>query len=324
MTKRLSALLLAALFLAAAPPAHAQRVMTVASLLGEDKPETRVWVRFRELVNARLPGRFDIRIVPNAALGAEREVAEGVRLGSVQGTLLTLAALSSWVPEAQLMDLPFLFRDRADVARVLAAPVGAELRARIDAAGFHVLGPVIYGARHLLAKAPVARPAELAGKRIRVIQSPLHTELWRALGANPTPIPITETYNALKTGVVDMMDLTVSAYAGFKLYEVVPVVIETGHIWSVGVLTLGQRFWASLSPEEQAVFTAAGAEASAYFDELMVADEAASAKEARARGARFVAPADRAAWEAAARPVWEAFAPKLGGMDKVQAVLNAR
>lgn len=314
---------LAAIAATSIRPAAAQspRVVTIASLLADDKPETRVWVRFRELVNAKLPGRFDLRITPNAALGGEREVAEGTRLGSIHGSLTTLAALSAWVPEGQVFDLPFVFRDRPHVARASTGPVGRELLGKYSSQGFQVLGYVNYGARHLLAHEALVRPAQLTGKRIRVIQSPLHAELWKAFGANPTPIPITETYNALKSGVVDLMDLTVPAYVGFKLYEVVPYVIQTSHIWSLGALFLGGKFWESLSGEEKAVFSEAGARAAAHFDALMVEDEEASTGKAAASGVKFIPPADRGEWETIARPVREAFAARMGAGDKIKALI---
>lgn len=104
----------------------------------------------------------------------------------------------------------------------------------------------------------------------------MHTELWRGLGANPTPLPITETYNALKTGVVDLMDLTIPAYAGFRLYEVVPLVTETAHIWSIGLMFVSAALWRSLSDGDRQIFAQAGREAVAFFDQAMVAEEASS------------------------------------------------
>ncbi|SFC58242.1 tripartite ATP-independent transporter solute receptor, DctP family [Bosea sp. CRIB-10] len=299
------------------------RPVTVASLLGEDKPETKIWRRVTEKLNISAPGRFDLRVVPNAALGGEKEVAEGLRLGSVQASLFTISALSSWVPDGQLLDLPFLFRDRAHLKRVLAGPLGEELRRKYEAQGFVVLGFINYGARHLLAKEPLTTPASVKGKRIRVIQSPLHTELWSGFGAHPTPIPIPETYNALKTGVVDCMDLTKSAYVGFKLHEVVPYLIETGHIWATGVVAVSASFWKGLSAEDKTAFAAAAAEGAGYFDELIVADEDASMTKAKAEGGKVVQPEDRPGWEAGARKVWASFAPKLGGIEKIEAIASS-
>lgn len=302
--------------------ARAATTLTVASLLGADKPETKIWLKIKEIVDAKLPGRFDFRIVQNAALGGEKEVAEGIRLGSIQASLSTVSALSSWVPQSQILDAPFVFRDAGHVRRVLDGPIGQDLKAKFAAQNFIVQGFINYGARHLLAKEALTKPSQLSGKRIRVIQSPLHTELWKAFGANPTPIPIPETYNALQTGVVDMMDLTKSAYAGFKLYEVVPYLIETGHIWATGVVYFSAPFWKSLKDDERAVFAAAAAEGAFYFDQLIVEDEKASMQIAASAGGKTVAIEDRAAWERGARSVWATLAPKVGGLDKIEAIAS--
>lgn len=311
----------AALGLGLRPALASARTLTVASLFGDDKPETQIWLKFAELLAQRLPGRFQINIAKNASLGGEREVAEGVRLGSVQGSLTTVSTLSSWVPAGQLLDLPYVFRDSAHVSHVLDGPIGQALREQYEAQGFHVLGYVNYGARHLLSKEAITRPEQLKGKRIRVIQSPLHTELWKGYGANPTPIPIPEVYNALKTGVVEAMDLTKSAYAGFKLYEVVPYLTETAHIWAVGVFHISSAVWKSLSDAERAAFTAAGAEAAQHFNQLIVADELRSVAQAQARGARILQPSNRQAWQQAAQPVWDSFAPKVGGATRIQQLI---
>ncbi len=300
--------------------AVAARPVLIASLLGENKPETKVWLKIRDLVAAALPGRFAFNIVPNAALGSEKDVNEGLRLGAIQGSLSTLSALSAWAPESQLFDMPFLFRDAEHVRATVASKTGEGLKAKLEEEGFIVGDYVNYGARHLLAKEPLTRPADVAGKRLRVIQSPLHATLWQSFGAVPVGLPITETYNALATGVVDAMDLTKSAYAGFKLYEVVPEVIETGHIWASGALVFAKGFWKGLSAEEQDVFRNAAIEGARYFNELIVADEVASMAAAKAAGARFNAAEDRDQWIAGARNVWAAYADKVGGMEAVEAV----
>lgn len=312
----------AAPFIVRAGAARAATTITVASLFGADKPETKIWFKIKELVDAKLPGKFDFRIVQNAALGGEKEVAEGIRLGSVQASLSTVSALSAWVPESQVFDAPFVFRDAGHVRRVVDGPLGADLKAKFAAQNFVVPGFINYGARHLLAKEAITRPSQLAGKRIRVIQSPLHTELWKAFGANPTPIPIPETYNALQTGVVDAMDLTKSAYAGFKLYEVVPYLIETGHIWATGVVYFSAPFWKRLSDEEKGVFSAAGAEGALYYDSLVAADEKVSMEKVAAAGGKTIQPEDRAAWEAGARGVWATLAPRIGGIERIETIVK--
>ncbi len=302
------------------PVKAAPRSVTIASLLGADKPETKIWLRIRDLVEEKLPGQFTFRIVQNAALGGEKEVAEGIRLGSIQASLSTVSALSGWVPQMQLLDLPFLFRDADHLQRIVTGDIGAELRAKLAEQNFIAPAYINYGARHLLAKRELLKPDDLKDLRIRVIQSPLHTELWRSYGANPVAIPIPETYNALKTGVVDAMDLTKSAYAGFKLYEVVPCVIETAHIWAAGVVYFSKSFWNSLTAEQQAVFTQAATEGARYFNDLIVADENASMRQAKQGGAWIVQPQERAAWEAGAHKVWANMVDRVGGLSLIEKV----
>ena len=303
--------------------AQARTALTVASLFGDDKPETQIWHRIRDLVEERLPGRFAFNIVGNAALGGEKEVAEAIRLGAVQASLSTVSALSGWVPQVQLLDLPFLFRDAAHVRATVSGEIGAELKHRLAAQGFVVADFINYGARHLLTREPVTRPEELRGKRIRVIQSPLHTRLWSAFGAVPIGVPIPETYNALQSGVANAMDLTKSAYAGFRLYEVVPCLTETGHIWASGVVCFAAAFWNGLDDEAKAALGQAAGEGAAHFDELIVADEERSIAVAAAHGGRVFQPEMREAWEEGARDVWRDFADIVGGLDRIEAIRNA-
>lgn len=301
-------------------PAFARtQVITVASLLGEDKPETKIWRQIAARVEARLPGRFRFNIVANGALGGEKEVAESMRLGSVQASLSTVSALSGWVPQLQLLDLPFLFRDGDHLKRVVHGDIGGSLRAGLLEQQFVVGGFIDYGARHLLTKEPARTPQDIAGQKIRVIQSPLHTKLWSAFGAVPVGIPIIETYNALASGVADAMDLTKSAYAGFKLYEVVPCMTQTGHIRASGVVYFASSFWSGLSEEEKNVLseeTAAGAD---YFNQLIVEDEAASVQTALSHGGQIFEPESLDQWRSGATGVWRDFADVVGGMSRIDA-----
>jgi TRAP-type C4-dicarboxylate transport system substrate-binding protein len=297
--------------------------LTVASLFGEDKPETRVWIRISELVEARLPGQFKFNIVRHGALGGEKEVAEGTRLGAIQAGLSTVSSLSGWVPELQLLDLPFLFRDDAHVRNTVTGNVGADLREKLAAQNFIVGEFINYGARHLLTKDPVTRPGQLAGKKIRIIQSPLHARLWSAFGTIPVGIPITETYNALATGLADAMDLTKSAYAGFKLYEVVPCMTETGHIRASGIIFYSAVFWSQLSDEQKAVFLEASREGASYFNQLIVEDEAASIATSLVHGGRLLQPEAREEWQHGAQSVWQYFAPVVGGIDRIRTIQQA-
>lgn len=293
---------------------------TVSVIYGPDKPQALVWSRFAEIVERELPGQFDFNIVTDGALGGEKETTEGIRLGSITGALSTVANLTTWVPEGGVFDMPFMFRDQAHIDKALSGPIGDEFKRLYADQGFKVFGFITYGARHVIAKEPIETPADVDGKKMRVLQSPLHIELWSSLGANPTPVPITEAYNALETGVVDYMDMTMSGYHALKLFEVVPYFSRTSHIYALGVMYMSQPYWESLTPEQQAVMESAAAEAIPYFNELAAAEQEASLARAVEAGATVV-EVDGAAWREAMAPFWEAYAPNVGGIERVNAIV---
>jgi len=116
--------------------ASAQTVTArIAVIYKEGQPTAVMWNRFRDLIRERTGGQIELQIFPGGQLGGEREVAEGMRLGSIQGADSTLAALSSWVPEGQVFDLPFIFRDLAHVEAVTNGPIGERYKPLYRAQG---------------------------------------------------------------------------------------------------------------------------------------------------------------------------------------------
>ncbi len=289
----------------------------------ETAPNTVMWRRFSELARERTGGAVDLQIFPAGQLGGERENAEGMRLGSIQGADSTLAALSQWVPEGQIFDMPFIFRDWDHVDKVVNGPIGERYKGLYRAQGFEVPAFFTYGARHLVSRTPILQVSDIRGKTMRVLQSPLHIAIWRTLGANPTPIPITETYNALSTGVADLMDITKGPIETLRLFEVAPNITETGHIWAVGAIVFSQQYWQRLSPANQAIMTRTALEMAAYINKLHLEQEDAAMGRITQRGAR-VHKVDQAPWRDALRPIWEQEAPKFGGMGAITAIVETR
>ena len=295
--------------------------MTVSVIYGPEKPQAKIWLRFQQLINQRLPGEFDINVVTNGALGGEKETTEGIRLGSIHGALSTLANLTSWVPEGALFDMPFMFRDGDHINNVMTGPIGDEYKALYEAQGFKVLGFITYGARHVISRDPINTPADVVGLNMRVLQSQLHINLWRSLGANPTPVPITEAYNALETGVVDYMDMTMSGYHALKLHEVVPNFTETGHIWALGAFYVSSSFWDQLSDEQKTVFQDTADQVIPFFNELAAYEQNLSLARAVSEGAMVIQP-DKGPWQEAMAGFWESAAGDVGGIDKIMEIVN--
>ncbi len=317
-----SALTLAAAATLGTATAQAEPItMTVTSLYAEAKPQTQVWVRFGELMEEMLPGQFEVNVITDGALGGEKEEAEGILLGSITGSLSTIANLTTWVPEGALFDMPFMFRSHDHIDAVMAGDIGQEMKALYKAQGFTVLSFVTYGSRNVISKEPITSPADVDGQTMRVLPSQLHVDLWSSLGANPTAVPITEAYGALETGVVDYMDMTKSGYDALKLFEVAPYLTETNHIWALGVMYFDNNFYDGLTDEQKDAFQKAADQSTDYFNELAAAAQDVSMANTMALGAEIV-ETDLTLWQAAMEPFWESYADNVGGIDRIRAVVD--
>lgn len=304
--------------------ASAQTVKArIAVIYKDGQPTARMWNRFGELVKERSGGKIELQIFTGGQLGGEREVAEGMRLGSIQGADSTLAALSSWVPQGQIFDMPFVFRDLAHVEAVTRGPIGQEYKPLYREQGFELLSYITYGARNVVSRQAMQTPADVRGKKMRVLQSPLHIAIWKTMGANPTAIPITETYGALSTGVVDFMDMTKDGFEALKLFEVAPYFVETGHIWSLGGIVFAKSFWNRLSPEHRTIMQTTADEMASYFNRIQQEEIGKALDRTVAKGAKVI-KVQQEPWRDAMQPVWEAEASKFGGIDKIKAIANTR
>ena len=297
-------------------------IAKLGTLVNEEHPATVSLNRYAHAVAEKTNGEVHIQVFPNAQLGDEKAVAEGMRLGSVQGAVVNVAVLSSWVPEGQLFDMPFVFQSPEHGTRVMTGPIGQRMAARYLPHGFVVLGFWNNGIRHPLGRFAINVPDDVKGKKMRVIESPLHIALWSLLGANPTPLPAPEIYNALQTGVIDFLDNSKSSYLALRFYEVAPYFTDLGHIYSYGAFSFSQQYWNRLTPAQQEILRQEAAPVIAYQDQLeTTADDAALAKTVT-MGAKVTKP-DHAPWVAAMKPFWAKYAANVGGMPAIEEILAA-
>lgn len=213
-------------------------------------------------VAACTSGEIKIDVFPNNQLGNEKEMIEGVLLGTIDITSPSNAVLTNFVPQLAVFDLPFLFRDRDHLYKVMDGEVGDELGESVNAAGFHLLGFFEAGIRHIMtASKPINSIEDMQGLKIRTMQNPIHVASFNAFGANATPLAYGELYGALESGVVDGAEAANSNYEAKKFYEVAPNWALVSWTALVVPVIMSQDKWASLSDAEKDCFDAAMAEA---------------------------------------------------------------
>lgn len=286
----------------------------------ENNPKYAAAEIFAEAVSEKTDGAVEIELFPNSLLGGEVESAEGIRLGSVQAGIITSSVLAQWVPAVQVLDLPFIFSGDQH-AIDMNGPVTEALQDDFAEAGFHLLGFTPNGARAVISKEPVRAPEDVDGKKMRVIQSDLHVDLWEQAGASPTPIPHPEIYNSMQTGVVDLFDNTASNYYSESWYEVAPYYTKLNHIYAIGSWVFSETWWQSLPEEHRTAIEEAAAEAQEQQPALQREQDQAALAQTEEAGSTIITDVDRDVWVEKMKPVRETYAGEIPGAEELLEII---
>ena len=271
---------------------------------------------FADELARRTDGRFTIQQFPSSALGGEREMIEGVQLGTQDLALVSTGAIPNFVPQVAIFDLPFLFRDYAHAHAVLDGAIGTEMLERFSARGLVALAWGEGGFRHITNnKRPIVKPEDLRGLKIRTQENPMHMAAFRGLGANPTPINWPETFTALQQGTVDGQDNPISVIEASKLYQVQKHLSLTQHLYSPALFLVSPALYAKLSKADQEALRAAARAGVAAMRKRVAQDEQSGVKSLREHGMSVVETVDKAPFVAALEPSYKNFNQQFGAQN---------
>ncbi|WP_334191850.1 TRAP transporter substrate-binding protein [Pararhodobacter sp.] len=224
----------------------------IAHTEGIGTPITNAFDAWTEMLNTRSGGRIDAQHFPAAQLGGLAEALEGSRIGTIQVTTAGPDSEEAIAPEiAALGGAPgFIYKNEAHVDAVLQGELGrrASQIAR-EKTGVEFVAYGETGFRHILAKRPVQSLADLEGLKIRVPQLRIWVDFWSLLGAAPTPLPYSEQYSALSTGIIDAIDSDVFSIEGFRFYEQARYLTLTGH-WFLPKAVRVNAAWLDSLPQD--------------------------------------------------------------------------
>ncbi|MBS7777323.1 TRAP transporter substrate-binding protein [Acidovorax sp. CCYZU-2555] len=256
---------------------------------------------------------FKFKQFPASALGGERELIEGLQLGTVEAVIVSTGALSNFVPDVGVVDIPFLFRDTTHARAVLDGAFGQDLLGKFQKRGLIALAWGEQGFRHLTNnKHAVQNVADLKGLKIRVTENPVHITAFRTLGASPTPMSWPEVIGALQQGTIDGQENPISVLSSAKLWQVQKHLTLSAHVYAPVALIVSPGFWASLNDTQKAAFTQ-GAKSGALASRAFVdAVEKKGVEEAKSHGMQVVEKVDQAAFRKALEPAYKQYATKFG------------
>ena len=206
---------------------------------------------FKEKLEKLTNGKMTVQIYPNNALGNEREMAEATMMGTVEMCCVTSdGTLPSWVPETQIMSIPYLFANKKEAYYVLDDTLQKYLEPKFEAKGVVHLSFAELGFRHFTNnKKPITKAADMEGLKIRVQEAPIWFALLKSLNATATPVPFSELYTALQQGMVDGQENPIGSIASSKFYEVQKYMSLDGHTYASGSTIMNKKFYDSLPDE---------------------------------------------------------------------------
>jgi len=273
----------------------------------DDYPTVAAVKHMSELLDKRSNGKYKIKVFNKSALGSEKETLDQVKIGALEMNRVNISALNSICPKTLVPTMPFLFDSIAHMRKSLDGPVGDEILKGCEHEGLVGLAFYDSGARSIYAKKPVKTVADTKGLKIRVQQSDLWVALVSAMGANATPMPTSEVYTALKTGLIDAAENNIPSYDGFKHYEAVKYYSRTEHSMAPEVLVISKKVFDKLTPADQALFRAAAKESVTFQRQKWDEQEAKSLDVVTKGGAQIVADVDKASFRAVMAPVYAKF-----------------
>jgi tripartite ATP-independent transporter DctP family solute receptor len=313
------------LVLAAAPAAAARFTMVISHLGPEDLTNNEMHPalkHFESIVEARTGGDIDVQVFGNGQLGSEVETARQAQAGkTVQSTLISSGAMSSFYPAYQIITTPFLFPNY----RVARAYFDGEwhanfMRGALKAAGLRYLGTLDDGGGFVAFtnnKRLIKSVEDIKGLRIRVEENPAHVAIMKALGASATPLPWGEVLTALGTGLADGQFNAPGISLAFKLWEVNQFTTWSGHVYNTISWMVSDKWFQSLPPEHRQVIVEAARE-SVQISHGIAVLAAVTGWDASCRKFKqcwILTRAERERMSAVARPAWKQWVTKDFGID---------
>lgn len=293
----------------------------------EAHPLARGAQMFADQIAEKSGGEITISVFPNSTIGSSRDLVEAMQIGVVDFALVPTTNVASFYPPLDIYYLPFIFRDREHAYAVADGPVGAGLTAdMLEKIGIRTLAMYESGFRTITTRdTKVSEPDDMKGIKFRVVNNPLNVATFKALGANPTPMALSEVFTGLQQGTVDGQDNPVGNVKAFGFDKVQGNITLSNHQWAGIMFLANEKMWKSVPEEVQTLFAETALETQAWERETLNAEEAKYLSEMEAGGmvVTRLTPEQTAEFQKAMAPVWAEYRGKIGEA-LVQSVIDTK
>ena len=281
----------------------------------EQHPRGLAMARFADEVDKATGGKVKIKIFANSSLGSEEKMLQSVQSGVQEFYLGSLVPFSVRKKELQIFDFPFLFSTDAEVAKVLDGPIGQKLLDDLDDTGVVGLSWAGGAFRNIAnSKRPIGKFEDLKGLKIRVMQSPVALESFKAMGVNATPMAYAEVFTALEIGALDGLEHPPVDMLQNRIYEVQKHLAISHHVYTPVSLVTSKKWFSALPADQQQAIRKAAIAARDFqrAEEIRQAKDAVSQLQAKGMAVTELGPQELEKMRQAVKPVVEKFSSNIG------------
>ncbi|MDM8541721.1 TRAP transporter substrate-binding protein [Desulfococcaceae bacterium HSG9] len=254
--------------------------------------------KFKELIEQRSNGKYEIKIFHSASLGNETEILQQVQMNTIQMAVVTGGPFDTFDPITRVVNYPFLFKNNEQADQILDGPLGQQILTSLESSAFKGLSFSENGFRNLTnSKRPIKSPDDIKGLKVRVMASAIHKAIWNALGANPTPMPW-PIYTELEQKVIDGQENPLWVMEVYKFYEIQKYMTLSRHVYSYHIDIASLKWWKTLDKADQDMIQKAMYEAAVFQRKDNRSKNAARLKMLKEKGMQVEENPDIAAFRA--------------------------
>ena len=248
-------------------------VISAASGFTEYVSSHQAWLLFEQIVEERSGGAMQVELYPNQQLGGDREFTEACAQGNVTMGSPSSSPAAAFCAALNVLDSPFIYADRDTAYNALDSEAGQAILDAMESANLKGLGYFENGFRNLTCNREVSKLSDLSGLKIRVMENDIHMAIWRALGANPSPLAFGELYTALQQGAFDAQENPMEQIYNTKFQEVQEYIYLTNHVYTPYIVFMNLDVWNGLNDASKALVQEAVDEAVAFQREQCIINE---------------------------------------------------
>jgi len=287
-------------------------IMKIPTVTADTHPENVGCRKFEELLEKRVRDKVDVQVYSRGQLGSQKDFVEGLRMGTLEITMVTIGFFSSYEPFLNIYELPFLFKNREHAFKLVEGPLNSPIKDRVEKHGVKILSYWEAGSRHITNNVrPIYTPADLKGLKIRVPQAKINIDTFKAFGANAGPLPFPEVYLALQQGMFDGQENPFSNIHASKLYEVQKYLSLSGHQFLIHMLMYSTRLWNNVPKDIQKAVEEVAQQAAVFQRQVVAEDDAKLLAALKEKGMK-VNEVDREAFQKAAEPLYQQYIKEYG------------